>query len=87
MIKKNNSIKNLQLLTRKENVKKTQCKKVISFNIKTCEEKKFDSLKEAAEYNHISPSTVFKNCQKIIKTTKSKKDGMFYEFYYLETNI
>ena len=79
--KENNSIKNLQLLTHKENVKKSHCKKVISFNIETREEKIFESIKEAAEYNHISPSTVCLNCKKMIKTSKSKKDGMIYIIY------
>ena len=33
--KKNNSISNLQLLTKKENIRKSCCKKIISLNIKT----------------------------------------------------
>ena len=37
--KKNNLISNLQLLTKKENIQKSKCKKVISFNIETKEEK------------------------------------------------
>ena len=81
--RKNNSIYNLQLLTPKENQRKSHCKKVISLNIETQEEKIFDSLKEAGEYFNILPSLVFKNCQKIIKTSKSKKDGMKYQFFYL----
>ena len=85
--KKNNQIDNLQLLSPKENMKKSHCKKIISFNIETKKEIIFDSLKETAEYCQIHKSTVSKNCRKIIKTRKSKKDGMFYEFYYLETNI
>ena len=39
--KKNNSISNLQLLTPKENTRKSYCKKVISFNIETKEKKDF----------------------------------------------
>ena len=81
--KKNNSINNLQLLTRKENVRKSCCKKLISFNIVTQEEKIFDSLSQAAEFHKINISTVCSNCQKINKITKSKKDGMLYEFFYL----
>ena len=82
--KENNSIKNLQLLTHKENIRKSNCKKVKSFNIETREEKKFRSIKEAAKYNCISPSSVCLNCRKITKTAKSKKDGMIYIFNYME---
>ena len=56
--KENNSIKNLQLLSHEENIRKSRCRKVKSFNIETREEKIFESIKEAAEYNSISPSTV-----------------------------
>ena len=85
--KENNSIKNLQLLTHKENIRKSRCKKVTSFNIETREEKIFESLKEAAEYYQIHNSTVCLNCQKKIKTTKSNKDGMIYIFTYLDKSI
>ena len=81
--KENNSINNLQLLSPKENQQKSNCKKVISFNLETKEEKIFDSLKEAGEYFNIISSSVFKCCQKIIKTSKSKKDGKRYKFFYL----
>ena len=81
--KENNFISNLQLLTPKENQNKSNCKKIISFNIKTQEEKIFDSLSQAAEYYQISVKTVCYNCRKIIKTTKSKKDGKRYKFFYL----
>ena len=81
--RKNNSIFNLQLLTPKENQNKSNCKKVISLNIKSGEEKIFDSLSQAAEYHQISVKTVCSNCQKRIKTTKSKKDNKKYQFFYL----
>ena len=80
---KNNSISNLQLLSPKENQQKSNCKKVISLNIENQEEKIFNSLKEAGEYFNIISSSVFKCCQKIIKTSKSKKDGKRYQFFYL----
>ena len=80
--RKNNSIDNLQLLSHKENIRKSCCKKVISFNIETQEKMTFKSPKETADYYQIHKSTVFKNCQKKIKTSKSKKDGMRYEFFY-----
>ena len=82
--KENNSIKNLQLLTHKENIRKAHCKKVKSFNIEIREEKKFGSIKEAAKYNCISPSSVCLNCKKITKVVKSKRDGMIYLFNYIE---
>ena len=82
--KENNSINNLQLLTHKENVRKSRCKKVKSFNIETREEKNFKSLNEAAKYNCISPSTVCLNCKKRIKVVKSKRDGMIYVFNYIK---
>ena len=81
--KKNNLITNLQLLTKKENIRKSKCKKVISFNIETKEKIIFDSLTEAGEYYKICSRTVGYNCQKIIKITKSKKDGKKYQFFYL----
>ena len=81
---KNNSISNLQLLSPKENQQKSNCKKVISYNLETQEEKIFNSLKEAGEYFNIISSSVFKCCQKIIKTSKSKKDGKRYQFFYFK---
>ena len=81
--KKNNSISNLQLLSHKENVRKSCCKKVVSLNIKTKEEKIFNSLKETAEYHQISDRAVCYSCQKKIKIIKSKKDGKKYKFSYL----
>ena len=81
--KKNNSINNLQLLFPKENQQKSNCKKVISLNIETKEEKIFDSFNKAAEFYQIHKSTVSKNCKKKTKITKSKKDGKRYKFFYL----
>ena len=81
--KKNNSISNLQLLSKKENIRKSKCKKVSSFNIETKEEMIFDSLKEASEFHKINDSSITLNCQKIYKTCKSKKDGKRYQFFYL----
>ena len=82
--KENNSITNLQLLTPSENTRKNHFKKkVFSLNIETQEKKIFDSLKEVAEFYQIHKTTVFRNCQKITKITKSKKDGKRYKFFYL----
>ena len=81
--KENNTINNLQLLSPRENTRKSKCKKVFSFNIETKEKKIFVSLKEAAEFYQIHFSTVCYNCQKKIKNSKSKKDGKRYKFFYL----
>ena len=81
--RKNNTISNLQLLNHKENVRKSICKKVISFNIETQEEKIFDSIKEAGEYYKIDSSSISAICKKKMKTSKSKKDGKRYQFFYL----
>ena len=81
--KKNNSIKNLQLLSPRENQHKSNFKKVISLNIENKEKKIFDSLTQVAEYHQISVKTVCSNCRKRIKTTKSKKDNKKYQFFYL----
>ena len=82
--KKNNLISNLQLLTKKENIRKSKCKKVKSFDIETKEEKIFDSLSQAAEFHQIYFSTVSAICRKINKTCKSKKDGKRYQFFYFK---
>ena len=82
--KQNNLISNLQLLSHKENVRKSKCKKVISFNLETQDEKNFNSIKEAAEYHKLQPQTISMNCRKINKTCKSKKDEKRYKFFYFE---
>ena len=82
--KKNNSISNLQLLTKKENIRKSKCKKVISFNLETKEKIIFDSLKQTAEYHQISDRAVGYSCQKRIKIIKSKKDEKKYQFFYFK---
>ena len=81
--KKNNNIINLQLLSHLENIRKARCKKVISLNIETKEEKIFESIIEASEFHKIIGSSITLNYQKKIKTCKSKKDGMRYQFFYL----
>ena len=82
--RKNNSIDNLQLLFPRENTRKSCCKKVVSFNIETQEEKIFDSLTQAAKFYQIDISLVCVNCQKKIKSCKSKRDGMSYQFFYFK---
>ena len=81
--KKNNNIINLQLLSHLENSRKSNCKKVISYNLETQEEKIFDSITEAGEFYQIDFSNISKICRKKRKTGKSKKDGKRYQFFYL----
>ena len=81
--RKNNLVNNLQLLSPKENQHKSHCKKVVSFNLETKEEKIFESITKAAEYHQIFFSTVSMICRKINKTCKSKKDGKRYKFFDL----
>ena len=81
--KNNNKINNLQLLSHKENVRKSNCKGVKSFNIETREEKKFRSIKEASEEIDISSTSICLICKKKSKIATSKKDGMIYMFSYI----
>ena len=50
-IKSDNRIKNLQLLTHKQNVQKTKSKPIISINIETGEERRFISINPSTIYN------------------------------------
>ena len=82
--KENNSLSNLQLLSPSENIKKSHFKKkVISLNLETNEKNIFVSLSQASEFYQIIQSSITLNCQKKIKTCKSKKDGKKYQFSYL----
>ena len=81
--KNNNKTNNLQLLTHKENIRKSNCKGVKSFNIETREEKKFRSIKEASEEIGISSTLICLICKKKSKISTSKKDGMIYVFSYI----
>ena len=81
--KTNNLIDNLQLLTHKENIIKSLCKSVKSFNIETREEKKFRSIKEASEEIGVSATSICLICRKKSKIATSKKDGMIYIFNYI----
>ena len=81
--KSDNRLKNLQLLTHKQNVEKSKNKAIISTCIETGKEKRFISIKTAAtelgiKYDHIS-----KICRKKCKTAKSKKNGKKYTFKFL----
>ena len=83
-IKKDNKIKNLQLLTHKQNVKKSKSKPIISINIETGEERRFISIQVASNELKINYSHISKICRKRCKTASSKKDGHKYTFKYLD---
>ena len=82
-LKNDNRIKNLQILTKKQNIKKSNNKPVVSTNIETGEERRFDSITKASIELNIYISSISSICRKKSKTTKSKKDGCKYTFKFL----
>ena len=84
-IRNDNRIENLQLLTPRQNTQKSCNKPVISTNIKTGEERKFESLKSAGEELDINSNNISNICRKYkyCKSATSKKDGCKYTFRYL----
>ena len=84
-LKSDNRIKNLQLLTRKQNVQKSKNKPIISLNIATGEQRIFDSIKKASDELNINVGNISSNCnqRKNHKTTTSKKDGCKYTFKFI----
>ena len=83
-VKTDNRIKNLQLLTHKQNVEKSKNKQIISVNIETGEERRFDSIKKASIDLDINFSHISMICRKKCKTATSKKDGHKYIFKFLD---
>ena len=81
--KYDNRLKNLQLLTHKQNVIKSNSKPIISKNIETGEEKKFISIQVGSNELKISYSIISKICRKKGKTATSKKNGHKYTFKFL----
>ena len=84
--KTDNRIKNLQLITHKQNIEKSKNKPIISTCIETGEEKRFDSIKKAGIELDITYSSISKICcqRKSHKTATSKKDDFKYTFRYLD---
>ena len=84
--KNDNRIKNLQILTHKQNVQKSKNKPIISTNIKTGKERKHNSIKIAAFELDIHSTSISNICckRKSFKTATSKKDGNKYTFKYLD---
>ena len=82
--KTDNRIKNLQLLTKKQNLQKSLSKPIISINVGNRKEKRHVSIKKASIDLDINFSHISKICRKKCKTTSSKKDGKKYTFRYLD---
>ena len=80
--KTHSRLKNLQLLTQKENNKKSNNKSIISINLRTSEEKLFVSIKTAAIELNIDASSISAICRKVKshKTATSKKHYQKYTF-------
>ena len=62
-IKTDNRIKNLQLLTHNQNVEKSKNRPIISINIETGKEKRYNSIKKAAIELDISGGNISKVCR------------------------
>ena len=82
-IKNDNRKKNLQLLTKKKNNEKSHNKPVVSTNIETGEERRFDSITKASNDLDIHIVSISSVCRKIYSSSKSKKDGCKYTFKFL----
>ena len=87
-VRTNNKIKNLQLLTLAENVRKGNSKPIVSFKIKNNKQKNYESITSASVELDISFSIISNICRKVkyCKTVISKKDGDRYTFKFLEKN-
>ena len=82
--KKDNRIKNLQLLTPKQNIRKSKNIPIISTCIETGKEKRFKSFKTASIELGVCNDSISKICRKKRKKATSKKDGKKYSFRYLD---
>ena len=85
-IKTDNRIKNLQLLTHKQNIEKSKNKPIISINIENGKERKFISVKKASNKLKINYSKISNICckRKYYKTATSKINGCKYTFKCLD---
>ena len=84
-VKSDNRIKNLQLLTHKQNVEKSNNRPIISKCIENGKETRFISIKKAAIELDINSTYISNICckRKSYKSATSKKDGYKYSFRYL----
>ena len=83
-VKSDNRIKNLQLLTHKQNVEKSKNKAIISTCISTGKERRFISIKKASIELNIFATNITAICKNKNKTATSKKDKQKYTFRYLD---
>ena len=83
-ISSDNRIKNLQLLTHKQNSGKSNNKPIISINVDNGEKRRFISIKKAGFELNINADNISKICRKKHKTATSKKDGFKYTFRYFD---
>ena len=83
-IKSDNRIKNLQLLSHKHNIEKSKNRPIISINIETGKERRYNSIKTAAIELDISAGNISKVCTKKGKSLSSRKNGKKYTFKYLD---
>ena len=83
-IKSDNRIKNLQLLSHKHNIEKSKNRPIISINIETGKERRYNSIKTAAIQFDISAGNISKVCRKKGKSLSSRKNGKKYTFKYLD---
>lgn len=83
--KTDDRLKNLQLLTQKENNQKSNDKSIISINLQTSKEKLFVSVKTSAIELNIDASSISSICRKVKhhKTATSKNDGNKYSFKFV----
>ena len=85
-IKADNRLKNLKLLSHKQNIENSKNKAIISINIETGEERRFKSLKRASIEMNIKSSNISSICclRKSHKTATSKKDNHKYTFKFMD---
>ena len=85
-IKTDNRIKNLELMTRQQNVEYSCNRKVIAINLETKEEQIFISIKIAGNDLDIKPSHISMICRKCkyCKSATSKSNGQKYRFRYVD---
>ena len=83
-IKLDNRIKNLQLLSHKQNIEKSKNKPIISIEVESGKERRYISIKKAAIELDINAAHISNICRKKSKTATSKKNQKKYTFRYLD---
>ena len=85
-IKTDNRIKNLLVLSPQKNSEKSNGKPIISTNIETGKERRFNSIQASAIELDINASNISSICdqRKHHKSAKSKKTGHKYSFKFMD---